>query len=96
MTAMQTQLAEDYLLPDGLRDGIYLTAWFDTSLWNDPQDTRRARAASRDRHAAAQELQEQTEHLRQRGLRIHSLIIDIPRPAPSPRSTASHGADTAS
>jgi hypothetical protein len=86
MTAMQTQLAEDYLLPEGLRDGIYLTAWFDTGLWNDPGDARRTQAAGRDRRTTAEGLEDQAEQLRDRGLRIRSQIIDIPRPTPSVRS----------
>lgn len=92
-SAMRTQLAEDYLLPFGLRDGIYVTAWFDTSLWNDPEDTDGyPRAARLDREITAQKLQEQAEHLRRRGLRIRSQVIDIPRPVPSTRSTHSRGA----
>ena len=46
MTAMRTQLADDYLIPEKLRHGIYVTAWFDTELWNDPDDSRRREARS--------------------------------------------------
>ena len=49
MTAMRTQLADDYLIPEDLRHGIYVTAWFDTELWNDSADNRRRVARSRDR-----------------------------------------------
>jgi hypothetical protein len=86
MTAMRFQLADDYLLPEGLRDGVYVTAWFDVALWNDTADSRRERAAARDHAATAQALAAQAEELRQLDLRVRSVLIDIPRPAPSPRS----------
>ena len=45
MTAMRTQLTEDYLIPEGLRHGVYVTAWFDTGLWNDPRTAGAAKHA---------------------------------------------------
>jgi hypothetical protein len=88
MTAMRTQLAEDYLVREGLRHGIYVTAWFDTGLWNDSADRRRRLARSRDREATAAELTSQAEGLRDLDLDVRSVIIDIPRPAPSARRNA--------
>jgi hypothetical protein len=85
MTAMRTQLAEDYLIREGFRHGIYATAWFDTELWNDPADGRRALAHARDREDIAEQLTTQAEGLRDLELDVHSVIIDIPRPAPSAR-----------
>lgn len=63
MTAMRSQLAEDYLIPDGLHYGIYVTAWFDTQLWSDENDSRRRHAASQDRDDTEQELAAQAESL---------------------------------
>ena len=86
MTAMRTQLADDYLIPEDLRHGIYVTAWFDTELWNDSADNRRRVARSRDRSATAAELASQAKNLRDFGLDIRSAVVYIPRPAPSTRS----------
>jgi hypothetical protein len=83
---MRTQLAMDYLLPEGLSEGIYVTAWFDVALWNDESDLRRAQAATRDRETTDQKLTAQAESLCQLGLRVRSIIIDIPRPTPGKRS----------
>lgn len=90
MVAMQTQLAEDYLIPDGLEHGIYVTAWFDTQLWNDSADSRHGRAAARDRDDTEQQLAAQAKNLRELGLQVYSVIIDIPRPAPSARAADSN------
>jgi NACHT domain len=88
MTAMRSQLADDYLIPDGLQYGIYVTAWFDAQLWNDESDSRRRKAASRGRDDTEQKLATQAESLLELGLQILSVIIDIPRPAPSARAAA--------
>ena len=85
MTAMRTQLADDYLIPEGLSHGIYVTAWFDTNLWNDHADDRRRTARSRDRDATTAELASQAETLRDRGLDVRSTVVYVPRPAPSTR-----------
>jgi hypothetical protein len=85
MTAMRTQLADDYLIPEELRHGIYVTAWFDTELWNDSADDRRRLARSRDRGTTATELASQAENLRDLGLDIRSVVVYVPRPAPSTR-----------
>ena len=71
MTAMRTQLADDYLIPEKLRHGIYVTAWFDTELWNDPDD-RRPEARSRNQGQTAAELGSQAETLRGLGLDVRS------------------------
>jgi hypothetical protein len=85
MTAMRTQLADDYLIPEGLRHGIYVTAWFDTHLWNDSADDRRRTARSRNRDTTTVELASQAERLRDLGLDVRSAVVYIPRPAPSAR-----------
>lgn len=85
MTAMRTQLADDYLIPENLRHGIYFTAWFDTSLWNDPNDSRRSKARSRNRDDTAAELETQADSLRELNLDVRRVIIDIPRPEKSSR-----------
>ena len=85
MTAMRTQLADDYLIPEKLRHGIYVTAWFDTELWNDPDD-RRPEAGSRNQDHTAAELGSQAETLRGLGLDVRSVIVYIPRPVKSARA----------
>jgi hypothetical protein len=85
---MRTQLVDDYLIPEELRDGIYLTAWFDTELWDDPADGRRQLARSRDRSTTATELASQAENLRDIGLDVRSVLVYAPRPAPSMRHDA--------
>jgi hypothetical protein len=85
MTAMRTQLADDYLIPEKLRHGIYVTAWFDTELWNDPDD-RRSEARSRNQDQTAAELGSQAETLRGLGLDVHSVIVYVPRPVKSARA----------
>jgi hypothetical protein len=85
MTAMRTQLADDYLIPEELRHGIYITAWFDTELWNDPADNRHRLARSRDYDTTAAELASQAVNLRDLGLDVRSAVVYVPRPAPSAR-----------
>jgi hypothetical protein len=84
MTAMRTQLADDYLIPEKLRYGIYVTARFDLKLWNDP-DNRRAKARARVQHEAAAELDTQAETLLGLGLDVRSAVVYIPRPVSSAR-----------
>ena len=81
MTAMRTQLADDFLIPEELRHGIYVTAWFDTELWNDPADDRRRLARSRDHGTTAAQLASQAENLRDLGLDVRSAVVYVPRQA---------------
>jgi hypothetical protein len=85
MTAMRTQLADDYLIPEGLRHGIYVTAWFDTGLWNDSADHRRRLARTRDQGETAAELDSQAESLRDLGLDVRVVVVCVPRPEKSAR-----------
>ena len=85
MTAMRTQLANDYLIPEGLRHGIYVTAWFDTGLWNDSTDRRRRVARTRDQSETAAELDSQAESLRDLGLDVRVAVVYVPRPEKSAR-----------
>ena len=85
MTAMRTQLADDYLIPEGLRHGIYVTAWFDTELWNDSADHRRRVARTRDQGETAAELDSQADSLRDLGLDVRVVVVYVPRPEKSAR-----------
>jgi hypothetical protein len=85
MTAMRTQLADDYLIPERLRHGIYVTAWYDNALWNDPDD-RYLEARSRDQGETTAELATQAETLRGLGLDVRSVVVYIPRPVKSART----------
>ena len=86
MTAMRTQLANDYLVPEKLRHGVYVTAWFDTDLWNDPADTRCGAARTRDRDETAAGLASQAVTLRDLGLDVRSAVVYVPRPVKSART----------
>jgi hypothetical protein len=85
MSSMRTQLVDDYLIPEDLRDGVYLTAWFDLEQWNDTEDRRLTVARSRSRQETESALDEQAEQIRQLGVRVQSVVFDIPRPVPSQR-----------
>jgi len=84
LTAMHTQLANDYLIPEKLRYGIYVTAWFDTQLWTYPE-TRRVTARKREQDETSAELDTQAATMHDRGLDVRSVVIYIPRPVPSDR-----------
>jgi hypothetical protein len=66
---------------------IYVTAWFDTDMWNDPADTRHRAAHTRDRDETATRLASQAETLLGLGLDIRSTVVYIPRPVRSARTS---------
>lgn len=84
-TAMRTQLADDYLILAKLRHGIYVTAWFDTTMWNDAE-ARRGKARSRNQGETTAELDSQALELRALGLDVRSVVVYIPRPVKSTRA----------
>jgi hypothetical protein len=58
LSAMQTQLVEDYLVRLAASSGIYLVAWFDKAKW-DLADSRRARTRDWSRDEAQSQLDAQ-------------------------------------
>lgn len=87
MTAMRTQLFDDYLLIEGLTDGVYVIAWFDIDQWNDSRDTRLSIARSRSRDEVQLALNIQATEIGKLGVRIQTVIVDIPRPTRSLRAS---------
>ena len=85
LSAMETQLLDDYMAPEGLRDAVYLTAWFDVAVWDDTTDRRRSVAQGRDRAEVATALTAQAQALSRRGFRIQSVILDVTRAVPNAR-----------
>jgi hypothetical protein len=85
-TDLDAQLVADYLPAAKATRGVYVCAWFPPEQWDDLADSRRAKAASRDRGQVAQAL---TEHARASsqagGLEVAAVVIDIPRPTRSSR-----------
>jgi hypothetical protein len=88
-TAMKSQLAERYLLPEGQRQGIYLVGWFDADDWdtNDRRCTRCRRRGLQDSHAffAQQTRAVSAEHK----VEIDAVVLDCslpPRRGPARRA----------
>lgn len=97
LTDLQTQLVDDYLPATGATRGVYVCAWFPTEQWDDLADSRRPRAAARDRDAVLRSL---TDAARAAGssakVEVAVVVIDIPRPTRSSRTgNESTGSDTA-
>jgi hypothetical protein len=92
MSAMRTQLVDDYLDEASTKHGVYLVGWFPIEQWNDTDDRRRAVAARRDRHQTSRELDRQAAELSQaHGLDLRTVMVDIPRPSPSRRNIDPRG-----
>ncbi len=88
-TAMKSQLAERYLLPEGQRQGIYLVSWFDADNWdtNDRRCTRcRRRGLQESRTFFIQQAREvSAEHK----VEIDAVVLDCslpPRRGPARRA----------
>jgi hypothetical protein len=80
LTAMRTQLADDYLSTIGTSHGIYLVGWFPPGQW-DQTDRLRAKAARRSAEQLAVELERQAKQLRSdRLLYIRPILLDLRRP----------------
>lgn len=78
MTAMQTQLRDEYLARIGAPVGIYLVGWFDKAKW-DPADYRRGKAPAWDVAEAQRQLDEQASGL-SGGFLIRALVLDCHAP----------------
>jgi hypothetical protein len=80
LTAMHTQLADDYLPTIGTSHGIYLVGWFPPGQW-DQTDRRRAKAARHTAEHLTEELGRQAAQLRADcGFSIQPILLDLGRP----------------
>ena len=78
MTAMQTQLKDDYLKRLGAPIGIYMVGWFDKPKW-DPADRRKSKSPSWDVAKAQQRLDEQASGLSV-GFMVRAVVLDCHAP----------------
>jgi hypothetical protein len=78
MTAMQTQLRDDYLARLKAPVGIYMVGWFDKPKW-DPADGRKSRSPSWDVIEAQRRLDEQALKLSS-GFLIRAVVLDCHSP----------------
>ena len=87
LTDLQAQLVTDYLPATGATRGVYVCAWFPTEQWDDLADSRRKKAAARDRDQVVQSLTHAAQAASQSGeVEVTAVVIDIPRPTPSSRA----------
>lgn len=75
LTAMRTQLAQDYLSPTSTH-GIYLPVWFGSMGWDDTADRRRQTCSKLDRDDVIAGLRAQAEALRAESYRISVALLD--------------------
>jgi len=88
LTDLNAQLVADYLPAAQASRGVYMCAWFPPEQWDDLADSRRAKAASRDRDQVVRALSEQAQAASQAdGVEVTAVVINVPRPTPSPRVT---------
>lgn len=89
LTDLDAQLVADYLPAAHATRGVYVCAWFPAEQWDDLADSRRAKAAIRDRDQVAEALTEQAQAASQAGgVEITAVVIDVPRPTRSSRDAS--------
>lgn len=87
ITAVETQLVNDYARSSGATRAVYVCAWYSVDEWNDESDPRRAIAASRNRASTARELTAVAERLSAtRDVLVSAVVFDVPRPTQSRRT----------
>ena len=90
LTDLDAQLVADYLPAAHATRGVYVCAWFPPEQWDDLADSRRTKAAGRDRDRVTQALTEQAQASSQAaGVEVTAVVIDVPRPTRSSRVTSS-------
>jgi hypothetical protein len=78
--AMQTQLAERYLVAEGQRQGIYVVGWFDADNW-DEKDWKRTPCARRGLEESRSFFTDQAREVSAaRGVQIDALALDCSLP----------------
>ena len=75
MTAMKTQLCEQYLKNNSCRYGLYLAGWYCCNLW-DGSDSRKSNSPKISKEKVHDYLKEQAQSLSVDGLNIKSYILD--------------------
>jgi hypothetical protein len=89
LTDLDAQLVADYLPAADATRGVYVCAWFPAEQWDDLADSRRAKAAGRDREQVVQALTEQAQAASQAGgVEVTAVVIDVPRPTRSSREAS--------
>ena len=78
MTAVETQLRDDYLTRLGAPVGLYLVGWFDKAKW-DPTDGRRAQSPAWDVGEAQRRLDEKASMLTGAFL-VRAVVLDCHAP----------------
>jgi hypothetical protein len=87
-TALRTQLAERYLVPDGQRQGVYIVGWFAADDWNTTDWRRRAcaRGLEDNRRVFAEQARDVSRDL---DVEIDAVVLDCslpPRNGPAQRA----------
>jgi len=72
-TAMQTQLVEQYMRPNGIEDGLYLVGWFNCRKWN---DGRQKSAPNMSTEEAQEFFNQQAAGLSGDGLNVRAFVLD--------------------
>ena len=89
LTDLDAQLVADYLPAAHATRGVYVCAWFPVEQWDDLADSRRAKAAGRDREQVVQALTEQVQAASHAGgVEVTAVVIDVPRPTRSSREAS--------
>lgn len=75
LTALRGQLFAQYMLPAGVRQGIYVVFWFGVDEWDD-SDGRRAKATRKDRREVQERLEGEAAALMTEGVSIRVVFLD--------------------
>ncbi|WP_437621620.1 NACHT domain-containing protein [Sorangium sp. So ce1151] len=85
--ALETQLADRYLMRNTYRNGLYLVAWFECSQWEgrDPRRRYRHKHDTTIDQTARRLADQAARYARKRGLRIRAKVLDVSLRERSPR-----------
>ncbi len=78
LTALETQLVQDYMVRLQAPVGIYLVGWFDPAKW-DPADSRRGRVPKKTVESVRRQLEQQAAAAPE-GFRVRAVVMDIAVP----------------
>lgn len=85
-TAIETQLAERYLIAKGRTHGLYVVGWFSGDRW---PKTKRTRFQNRGIENARAELNKKARDLSNQGLCVAAVVLDCRIPGPATRKQRS-------
>lgn len=83
LTDQRTQLAERYLPEAQAGAGIYAVGWYPPELWDAADRARRSRVSKTTVDTLGSQLVKQAEVLRNEGKNVRSIVLVVPRPAPT-------------